>query len=426
MLLKFDYKSPLNLLSISVFILPFQTFIGIIILLFIVYNSWRNNYHKIITNKFTHYLIILTGLMVISCLFAQRKDEAFLGLIHFIPFFFLFLGSKYIITKYEHLYYLILPIIFNSIIISIMGIGEVKLGWQTPNFIYKTLGWRLIAYGTPEGRMSSVFPHANPLSLYLFTALFFTLAILIERWKKFYFDKINITLIGIISVQIISLILTSSRNGWLISFLSFIVFSIYLNWTVILSLFIFGGFLISWASFGNLPAQNWGRKIVPSFFWSRLSDQMYPDRPLPTLRTSQWEFCLDLIKDRPFFGWGLRNFSILYEAKTATYLGHPHNLFLMISAEMGLINLMVMIGIIAKILWEAIKVIRQLNKQKKDTLILFSYIVIFCGYTMYNFVDVSIFDLRLNILAWLILGSILGVSENYNSDIIPSLKTPIA
>jgi O-antigen ligase len=349
--------------------------------------------------------------MIIASIFAYNPGESLLGLIHFVPFFLMFLGLRTLMTNYNQLFFIILPIVFNSIIIVLLGIGEVKFGWQTPNLFFKQLlGWRLIAYGMPEGRMSSVFPHANPLTLYLTTALIFTVSLLIYRWKK----KINVTnllLIVTIILNLIGLILTSSRNGWIITFFSFIAFAIYLNWHLILQLLAFGGIIIGWASFGNLPGQNWLRKIVPSFLWQRLSDQMYPDRPLPTLRTSQWHFCLDLVTDRPFFGWGLRNFSILYEEKTSIYLGHPHNLFLMFGAETGLITLGAIMFIIGRILWQGILALNTLKLPKSEAIILFSYLVVFSSFIIFNLFDVSIFDLRLNLLAWIILAAISGASE---------------
>lgn len=416
MLLK-TYNNPeyinLKLLSISILILPFQSFFGILILLYLTYQTWRNNYQKIVSNYLSYCFLGLTCLMIIASIFAYNPGESFLGLIHFLPFFLMFLGLRTLMTNYNQLFFIILPIVFNSIIIVLLGIGEVKFGWQTPNLFFKLLGWRLIAYGMPEGRMSSVFPHANPLTLYLTTALIFTVGLLIYRWKNNNFHKINLLLIVTIIFNLIGLILTSSRNGWIIIFFSFIAFAIYLNWHLILQLLAFGGIIISWASFGNLPGQNWLRKIVPSFLWQRLSDQMYPDRPLPTLRTSQWRFCFDLVTDRPFFGWGLRNFSILYEEKTSTYLGHPHNLFLMFGAETGLITLGAIMFIIGRILWQGILALNTLKLQtKSEAIILFSYLVVFGSFMIFNLFDVSIFDLRLNLLSWIILAAISGVSEN--------------
>ena len=50
--------------------------------------------------------------------------------------------------------------------------------------------------------------------------------------------------------------------------------------------------------------------------------------------------------------------------------------------------------------------------QKSEAIILFSYLVVFSGFIIFNLFDISIFDLKLNLLGWVILAAISGVSEN--------------
>jgi O-antigen ligase len=214
--------------------------------------------------------------------------------------------------------------------------------------------------------------------------------------------------------NLIGLILTNSRNGWAIAILAFIAFAIYLSWYWLVGITITIVSSISWASFGNLPWQNLMRKIVPDYFWIRLSDQMYEDRYLPTLRISQWRFCLQMTGDRPLLGWGLRNFTPLYEEKTNIYLGHPHNLFLMFSAETGIVGVFCLSAIIAGIFGQAIQAISQLGKinDKQDHLILFTYLIAFSACVLFNCLDVSIFDFRVNMITWFLLACISGFSDH--------------
>ena len=184
-----------------------------------------------------------------------------------------------------------------------------------------------------------------------------------------------------------------------------------MGWYWILKLLTLGAILISGASFGNFPGQDLLRKIVPNFLWQRFSDQAYPDRPIATLRVTQWNFCLDLIRDRPFWGWGLRNFSPLYEEKMATYLGHPHNFFLMLGAEAGLINLIFLSLIIGWILSRGCLAFIILKNDDSEPIIFFSFLMIMGAYILYNLVDVNLFDLRLNTIAWIVLASISGISS---------------
>ncbi len=171
------------------------------------------------------------------------------------------------------------------------------------------------------------------------------------------------------------------------------------------------GILITAASWGNFPGQNVLRTIVPNFLWMRFSDQAYPDRPIAILRVTQWHFCWDLIKERPFWGWGLRNFTILYEEKMATYLGHPHNIFLMLGAETGMINLLVLSLIIAWIFSRGCLTFITLKKNNFEPIIFLSFLIVTLSYCLYNLVDINLFDLRLNTIFWIVLDSISGISE---------------
>lgn len=412
---KYNQSLDLNdkLFFLSLLILPIQTFIGILILLYLCYQGWKNSWHKIKNNYLTYALIITSIFLMISAIFAYQSGEAWLGIVHFLPFFFLFLGLKYIITSWEQLYWITLPLIFNSIIVVILAIGEVNFHWVTMDFIYKLFGWQLTGEGIPPGRASSVFPYANPLALYLAITIILTLGLLISRFPKSLFNQVNLFLIFSLLFNTYGLILTGSRNGWIIVFLSVIAFAIYCRYYRILTLIIAGGIVVIWASFGSLPLQNFWRKIVPNILWQRFSDQLYisGDRPLETLRITQWNFCLDLIEKRPFFGWGLRNFSTLYEEKMSTYLGHPHNFFLMMGAETGLITLLGLLLLIGLIIFNGSLLLMKEKIEGQKSVIFFSYLVAFMAYLIYNLFDVSLFDLRLNILAWIILASISGISE---------------
>ena len=96
------------------------------------------------------------------------------------------------------------------------------------------------------------------------------------------------------------------------------------------------------------------------------------------------------------------------------WLGHPHNLFLMLSAETGLVTTLLYFGLLTWIFIKGVSLIRALPKQ--DKLIAFSYLLVFVGWILFNTVDVTLFDFRLNTLSWLILGAIYGVGKTVNSE----------
>ncbi|MEO1761516.1 MAG: hypothetical protein AAFR83_05975, partial [Cyanobacteria bacterium J06629_18] len=50
---------------------------------------------------------------------------------------------------------------------------------------------------------------------------------------------------------------------------------------------------------------------------------------------------------------------------------------------------------------------------KEDRLLLLSYLLVFAAWLVFNTVDVTIYDFRLNTLFWVILAAICGVIYNY-------------
>jgi O-antigen ligase len=130
-------------------------------------------------------------------------------------------------------------------------------------------------------------------------------------------------------------------------------------------------------------------------------------------------------------GWGLRNFTPLYQAKMHLWLGHPHNLLLMLMAETGIPATLLFCGLISWILAQAVLLLGVCSgveppapryQWHQDRLILFTYLIAFAGFTLFNLLDVTIFDLRVNALGWVLLSAICGVVYQYQEIIILQLS----
>jgi O-antigen ligase len=180
---------------------------------------------------------------------------------------------------------------------------------------------------------------------------------------------------------------------------------------------------VLWASFGPDFGRQWLRStIVPAFFWARLTDQLHPNRPVPLMRITQWQFAWNMTQERPWMGWGLRNFTPLYEAKMHLWLGHPHNLLLMLMAETGIPATLLLCGLIGWILvqgvlllsaWSQVESAEERPHWHQDKVIFFTYLLAFGGCTLFNLLDVTLFDVRANTLGWLLLSAICGVLYRY-------------
>ncbi|MEL6441820.1 MAG: O-antigen ligase family protein [Cyanobacteria bacterium J06621_8] len=401
--------------SLSIFILPLFPALGALGLVIVLFNIWLLNHQKIIQNKLNQGFFGLTGLLIISCLLAEYPSEAWLGLANFLPFFALFIALRLLITTPQQLKRLSWLLILPSLPIVVLGLGQMYGSWATPTIIESILGWDLVPLGEPAGRMSAVFIYANFLAIYLAIAFTLTGGLLLDTWqtrgaKLTRQQGLTLVLLGLILLaDLDGLILTSSRNAWGLAVFSFMVYAVYLGWRWLVWGVVGAATVVGWASFVPNLGGTQLRLIVPAFIWQRLSDQLY-DRPVETLRVTQWQFCGELIQQRPIFGWGLRNFTPLYEAKMNFWFGHPHNLWIMLGAETGILATVLLTVLVGSIMVRAGVLIK--NWSSRDSpLILLSYAIAFSCYILFNLTDLTVFDLRINTIAWVLLAAISGVSN---------------
>ena len=337
--------------GVSVLIFPLFPAMGALGLFITSIRIWQLNYQQIVASRLNQALGVLAILLIISSIFAEQPQEAMLGLANLLPFFWLFTALRELIRKPIQLKQLTWLSILPSLPIVILGFGQLYGGWDTPPWLESILGWGLTAYGVPPGRMSAVFIYTNFLAIYLAIAFTLTLGLWLDRWQGWRSRstikqaQVLLLLAIILLADLSGLILTSSRNAWGLAIVSFMAYALYMGWRWLVWGVTGAATAILWSAFAPNLGGRYLRGIVPAFFWSRLSDGAY-DRPIETLRITQWQFCWDLIIQRPWFGWGLRNFSPLYEAKTNYWFGHPHSLLIMLGAETGIIATLIFVVII--------------------------------------------------------------------------------
>ncbi|MEM7712980.1 MAG: O-antigen ligase family protein [Cyanobacteria bacterium P01_A01_bin.68] len=428
-------------LQLGLFIFPFIPALGAVGLFLSGLITFRQEFRKIPKYPLYRGFIFLSLFLVITVVFAADKITAFLGLFNLLPFFLLFIGWSRLIQTTAQLQRISWILTINSVPVLIIGMGELFLGWKTPKLWSSIFGWTLVAGGNPPNRMASTFNYANVLAGYLAIVFILSLGLWLKEWrrfrtrrqgdketrrqgdreigrqgdsKKFSPPSFLIFLTFTVIINFAGLILTNSRNAWVIALVACLAYAFYQGWRLIVAFVMGIATSILLAAFAPSPIAELFRKFVPAFFWARFNDQLYPDRPVALMRTTQWNVAWDLTMQRPLTGWGLRNFSDIYEAKMNLWLGHPHNLFLMLSAETGLVTTLLYFGLLGWIFIKGVSLIRVLPKQ--DKLIAFSYLLVFVGWILFNTVDVTLFDFRLNTLSWLILGAIYGVGKTVISE----------
>jgi len=416
-----DLHKPWNLTQLGVLILPLLPTFGAIAIGLALLLAWKRRYSQILNRPIIRGLLGVAGLFVLTACFAENPADAFLGLGNFIPYFGLFAGLAVLIRTPAQLQWLSWLLTIPAIPVVILGLGQQFFGWSGIEALRGILGWVLEAGGSPPDRMSSVFMYANILAAYL--VIVFTLAsgLLIQELGRVGNSEtpeilavprtVRLAAVGTATLAAgVGLLVTNSRNAWLVAVCVSLSYAVYLGWNWLLGIVGVVVAAVLGAAFAPSPVREGLRVAVPAYFWQRLTDQNF-DRPVETLRITQWKFAGDLTRERPITGWGLRNFTPLYEAEMGVWMGHPHNLLLMMLAEVGIPATLAFFAWVGWVLAVGVRCLSRGKIGGWERLIFFSYLVAFGACILFNLADVTIFDLRVNALGWLLLAAIYGVAE---------------
>ncbi|MEG4986136.1 O-antigen ligase family protein [Microcoleus sp. BR0-C5] len=465
---------PWNFAQVGMLIFPLIPILGALGLFLGLAGTCKQKFRQITRRPLNRGFAILSALLVITALFANNRSEAFLGLYNFLPFFILFAAFSSLIQTSAQLRQLSWMIVISSIPVIILGLGQQFLGWSGIDQLQPVFGWVLEPQGNPPGRMASVFMYANILACYLTIAFILALGLWMEEVScqlsvgscqlavvsrhqlpipnaqfpipNYRFLFLSFAAIG----NGVALIFTNSRNAWGLAVLAVLALAFYAGYKKLLTAVLSVASTIFLSAFGPEPLRQSLRIIVPAFFWARLTDEMFPNRPTATLRKTQWEFAWSMTQQRPWTGWGLRNFTPLYQAQMQEWLGHPHSLMLMLTAETGIPATVLLFGLVGWVLARGVLLLANwplfpadiqheeiatqkvaenalvLNQKSishsknqvvcqevraAERLIFFSYLLAFAACTLFNTVDVTLFDFRVNTTSWLLLAAICGVSQ---------------
>jgi O-antigen ligase len=394
-------------LSGAIFI-PYTT-LGAIPIAVGLFLLFKTNATKIYANRLNRLLGLLSLSIVLISSFSLNYFESLAFAGNIIPFFLFFATYQYLFREPDTLSKLAWIIIISSLPIIFVGFGQLWGGWNIDWKIGTIQIFDVHGFGMPPGRMSSIFYHANALASYLQITFTLCMGLLLDIFtksdgnkqvfrSKFWFLSCYLI------VTLLALILTSSRTGWIVTILSILVMVIYQKWYFSLGLISVAISTILGAAYAPNPAKTGLRQIVPSYFWARINDEMYPNRPTADTRESIFQFAEQLIREKPFTGWGLQTFGDLYRAKTGLYINHPHNLLLSLSYGLGIPVTILIIMAMVYIFYVAIRGFIYLPERwRSEQTIVFTYLIATIGFLMMNMTDITAFVLPLNFLFWSML-----------------------
>jgi O-antigen ligase len=301
----------------------------------------------------TAFLLSFIFLNLISLLVAQEQSFALRKLLFLFSILPLYFVAAQIVDNTKKTVQLIRALVFGGALVSLIGIMqfclqfiigldqtyEVWANYVINPFLGKSFSaavlanpsWLVNIGGQTYLRATSVFPDPHILSFYVGLLIPLALGLyLINRHKKF-------ALMSLV-LLIIADILTFSRGGYLGLLAGFLALAVYF-WKEIGPYSKIASFLILMAIFLGI--------LIPSPLSSRFYSIFNLREGSNQGRIQIWKEALDIIRDHPFLGVGIGNYSKAVKV-TATYREpiYAHNTYLDIAAESGIINAFFWISLI--------------------------------------------------------------------------------
>tara|TARA_Y100001968_G_scaffold12924_1_gene10649 strand:+ start:380 stop:1684 length:1305 start_codon:yes stop_codon:yes gene_type:complete len=391
--------------QIGVFFLPSSALISYIFLLFpLCEGSYRRR--DLYWNEYWNYpLVLISFLMLVGSIRSHTGWLAWVGLFNWLPFFWCFWGFQPYLETAERRKKCASLLVLGSLPVVVTGFGQLWLGWEGPWELFGGLIiWFVSSDGEPLGRLSGLFDYANITAAWLSGVWPFCLASFLQ---PFIFGKNRVIPFFLLIVFVLAMILTDSRNAWGGIFLALpLVFgSASWSWLIPLMVICFIPICIAVLPVFDIGIQQFARSIVPDSIWMRLSDIQFLDtRPIEATRIGQWKIAINLISEKPFFGWGAAAFSIIYPLQTGLSHGHSHNLPLELAISHGvLVSFLMNLFVFSLLITSALCGIFNKLDLKKNLIVdrawWSSVLILIC----FHATDIPLFDSRINILGWILL-----------------------
>lgn len=281
--------------------------------------------------------------------------------------------------------------IFSALIVSIYALYQKFVGQGI---------WSTEVWGQPQVlRITSFFPHPNFLGLYLGPLILLGLGYIFSFFKNKNII-ISYTLLFFI-ITFLSLIYARSEATIL---------------AVLVGLFFLGLIVKSSQKYALIflfiiPLLIFSFPVSRNYFIQKVGLQDLSGQ----LRFNIWQGAVELIKEKPILGAGLDGYERLapdyqkrfYDPYTGELISvethpYPHNLYLTLWLELGLLGLIVFV-------WVLIKFFKQGFKQldKRDVIISTSIMAAMIVIVVHGLADTPYFKNDLAILFWLIIGLLI-------------------
>ena len=414
---------PERIFLLGIFLLASTMSIGIFLILIASIITFYENKENIYKNKWVKLLIFTALLMIISCLYQtydySNKDLlgwkislTWLGLLNWIPFFFLFVSTKTFLETSNQRIKVAVLLLSGSIPVLITGFGQYFFNWEGPlSFLNGLVIWYLKPI-EPHLGLSGLFSNQNYAGTWLSIIWPFSLGFFFMNKNLFFKKYISILLLLLFTLAII---LTTSRNALFGILLSIPFISGIKGFLIILIIFSTITLLLIFKS--ALPFAEESLGFLFNIFPQQFIDKFYKFDLINLLeyrRINLWNDAIRLISQKPLFGLGAAFFPILYKYyyEPKSYIEqHTHNLFIELSASYGILASFTILTFIISLIYLSWKKLRQYKFNNRDNLIDRSWLASSSVLLISQMNDITYFDGRISIIFWIFLSGLRNIVE---------------
>ncbi len=391
--------------------LPIASLVGLVVLLVTVFRAHWTAIAQLLISK---VFLAISLLMILGCFFAYNKPEALLQLANYLPFFALFIALRWLLISTQQLERIAAELVLTAIPLNLIGILEFIIKYLRklplklpPGFQWQLLGW-------PEtdepNRALSLFIQPNFFASYLILIFGLGLGLVLKISSRPKSDRPGLVDLSPVTtwpawqkwliyagtcINFVGIFCSGSRNALITAVVQLVIFSLFLKERRTIVLFGLGGVLAVFTAVISLGIG--GRQITLEGFTS-------------DPRVGIWQIALDLISQRPWLGWGMGSFKFLYPPRMIDpaydYIAHPHNFWLLTATESGIPLMLALTAVVGYICYQGMKVFIDHQIKESERGILLAYLLAFGGCIAFALFDVTLFDVRINVLNWLILAGI--------------------
>lgn len=297
----------------------------------------------------------------------------------------------------------------NSILIA-MALSMLLIGIDGIFQFVSAKGRDFLRDYIQAGRVTASFSSSNGFGAWLTVMLPLAFGFICMGHKQRFKKTTTFILLILAGILTFCLILTRSRGALIGSVFATAFFFMHKKKKMFL---VFLTIVLAISLFSAVYFMNTHLSFNGDFLISAKNELVQTMLKTDIVRTHLWREALLIIKDFPVFGCGLNTYSIVapgYKSGLAESGIYPHNSYLQMAAETGVVGLGSFIFVMVSLFTMSFRNMKKIKDRFYSNILLGLLAGLF-GFLAHSFLDVNFYALQLAVLMWFVMGLIVAVQR---------------